>query len=1271
MGNRRYRRSPNRARTSKDPPRTGNVNRPIVFDKDKHDNPPIKVCPVFVGEPELTCSVETKVVPSKSFQSGVDTPTLHEVLCQSILDCLTSTLERMIPMEPHVKQTLAALIEAHYLPTSTADSRYFKWTVPDQSTTFFDPVALTKYVSTRRDDPTVVLCFVPDYVKFHLRLLASSIVMDLDDKHDDDFFDRNKHVLSPKLGEGFDIYKHLKETGASPVKNFRESVIRGPDGFLASSIALFHNVVAPDAPEGRHGTSVPPQSSPPSAGSSDSQNPDASSSQLPPDHGNDASGPNQVSADSDTGDKSTHDSAGAPEHEQVPIDTPRHKPLSTIKKKATTFLEKGNSFLSKSLFRSPKANVAKTASDRANELMASPRETDQGEQEIDFSSTHERQPPDPEGRSDPERDEKELADLWDMKFDLYAHAKNMTALVGAYCLHEDIMGGIEFASSDDALDAATAYAELKPQDILNAVLDFPQEYLDTRETRAIRTLLDGTGPRRFIVTPPKTPGSGIPNTPGSEPEFRSPSVAPLPPGATSFFKKLVLHAANRHLTDGSIDISSIKVDTYDSNAQDDQDQSSVMTYESSKQDSKGSRSSLPDLDADASTDTKLPDPKVSNPPKDTREPTLQDYAAVVQHVHSLENLIRDVVTHVQETITVPRKRDPPPEKLAPPRPSWRRPGVFHPLSSAATFASDLAHAAVTHSDPPEYVFAPQLEDFVGLQGKQGAKGDRGPRGEQGAPGRHGAPGRDGSQGPQGPPGTKGDRGEKGDKGDPGDRGAKGDKGDPGDRGEKGDRGDRGPQGPQGPEGPPGAGGVPRPADLLRGLDWRLYRIDPERISDEVVRDAAYGVRTINPWEYPRPETGSHINYPVRIDVGMVDKAGFLAALGDDIVLGTEAHTVKNFCYNFPTLPSENASAADLCNFYSQVVEYCSRFGLYVPPFHTQEFIGHSGRWYNDLPDHCRAHWRFYDQSLRQGLLGKSTNLSYCSLVRHVLQERSGYQIMWLIAKAIGHPSLNQSLSLLPEPIQKADMSFLSYRQKWEHYLFIHFCQGTNYSDRYFVERFIENLHKAFNNNLKPLLLHHLRDVAIDLPVPYFWWPEHLAGHCVSSGAIIGLKQLTETSTPRDLSTAPTRSSTSNGSSHKDTRSIRQLTDGTPMTRDVRAMYEMDDESLLAICSLVAASQQGSRRCSLCDQDSHLINTCPSLADMLKDPSRAKRVLLTLQKSLESRGGSPPQNSQTSRDTTPQRRIRALIKSEDDTDDDITISRLTDDERSDDENPDFQ
>ena len=319
MGSSKKRGSPNRVRRPKDTS-ARNANRPIAFDKDKYNNPTIRICPVFRGEPNLTCAFDTKDIPAKSFQSGVDSPPLHESFCQATLDYLVSTLARVANAEGPVVVTLQDLVSAHYLPASTGDSRYFQWAVPDRPNTFFDPIALTKYIATRGNDPTIVYCYVPDYIKAHWRILASSISMNLSEKHTDDFFEQNLSLLSPKLDEGFNIYKHLKETGSSPVKNFRETITVGPDGFLTSSIVLFHNKVALDA-DGRDGNpTVPPSSVPPQDGNSDRQNladTDASSRVLPSGPDANTAAPADITQDSNYASNSTTEDAGVPDHDQA------------------------------------------------------------------------------------------------------------------------------------------------------------------------------------------------------------------------------------------------------------------------------------------------------------------------------------------------------------------------------------------------------------------------------------------------------------------------------------------------------------------------------------------------------------------------------------------------------------------------------------------------------------------------------------------------------------------------------------------------------------------------------------------------------------------------------------------------------------------------------------------------------------------------------------------------------------------------------------------
>ena len=476
------------------------------------------------------------------------------------------------------------------------------------------------------------------------------------------------------------------------------------------------------------------------------------------------------------------------------------------------------------------------------------------------------------------------------------------------------------------------------------------------------------------------------------------------------------------------------------------------------------------------------------------------------------------------------------------------------------------------------------------------------------------------------------------------------------------RGPQGIQGPEGPQGPPSGASGAIPAKYSEGLDWRQHRIDPRTISTSTVHISS-GVRTIPPWKYPRAETGSLYNYAVCLDVGIVCKDQYLDNLKER--LGTEAYTVKNFCYNFPCLPND-CSRANLCTFYHAVCAYAHHFGVYVPPFITQ--IPHTcrGAWFPDLPLWCTYRFGFYDENLRLALLGKNAALSHSPLVAHLVREPHGYAILFKIAKICGHPALSDSIVPISVPRQRSDTDFLAYLHQWQHYAYIQFCQGVNFSDRYFTERFITEMHSVFNATLKPHMLMLLRRVEVNTPLVFYWWPDQILDYLITSAARIGLTITTDTTPrefaqPRRTTTTSTKPSTPPAAApvsrlSRSSRAMRQLLD-EPST--VAQVTEDDNDLAYAIRSLMAAPCT----CSFCTKEGHLAAACPDLAAILSDPDR-RRCILHLMQSPDSNGGGTNDSSRNA--TPPRRNIRSIDANDTDTntDTDLSVHQIdTDDDAS--------
>ena len=369
----------------------------------------------------------------------------------------------------------------------------------------------------------------------------------------------------------------------------------------------------------------------------------------------------------------------------------------------------------------------------------------------------------------------------------------------------------------------------------------------------------------------------------------------------------------------------------------------------------------------------------------------------------------------------------------------------------------------------------------------------------------------------GPPGKDGRHGRNGERGPQGPRGFQGP---PGGQGPQGPKGDRGPQGPEGPEGPPGRdgdrgppgpssdGALPDGPTITDARDWRMHQVDPRRVEESLVGENL----TILPWEFPRLEVGSTINYPVSFRAILFQKDPFLATF-QRTLLGTEgAITLREFTSGFLSL-RKDATKGDIFEFLNHVGLYCKGAGIYVPPIHTYVQESAYGSWWPDVPDHFKGNLELYDVILKNVLSSKTAGLMYTSEVSHLTSEDSGYRILWWLAYHADHPTLIPGLAHLEVPTQGKEEALITYRKRWEHYLHVSMIKGTFLSDRYFLEVFVSGMNSVYNGNLKPLLLHSVRRVPVNAPVPPHMAPENLLEYLCQLAMLIGLKSLDLTQTP--------------------------------------------------------------------------------------------------------------------------------------------------------------
>lgn len=353
-----------------------------------------------------------------------------------------------------------------------------------------------------------------------------------------------------------------------------------------------------------------------------------------------------------------------------------------------------------------------------------------------------------------------------------------------------------------------------------------------------------------------------------------------------------------------------------------------------------------------------------------------------------------------------------------------------------------------------------------------------------------------------------------------------------------------------------------------------------------------------------------------------------------------------------------------------------------------------GSWFPDTPDHCKNGLGFYDLALQQALTSSTANLSDTDFLRHVLVESSGYQILWLLAHAAGHPALSTQSFNMSFPRQKT-LSFHEYTQEWLYFFHLEHCRGVTYSDIYFVEQWLEHLSRVFDP-IKQLGLAMLRDCFPNQPLPIHMSPEHIVLYLCERAKTIGISNLTPQTTSATYTEAKaSRRSTASSTSPATVRQLGSSSLSEPI--DVRLLDHFPDELMADVCSLVANSSN--QTCDLCNSTSHLVAACPVLAKVIADPYKTRRLISTLEQNRSSRGGYPPTPAPRTHNPTPRRpppRARTPLSSnrsterpsapapmramryyqDEDTDDDATIAQLTDDDMptdddTDDESPDFR
>ena len=94
---------------------------PHDYNEKHYDNPAIKFCLVFPGQPELTSVFLVHKLTANKFMCGRDHESTHAAAKQTIYDILVRDLSSIIPFDKSVKQAFSALVEEFYNPKSVKE----------------------------------------------------------------------------------------------------------------------------------------------------------------------------------------------------------------------------------------------------------------------------------------------------------------------------------------------------------------------------------------------------------------------------------------------------------------------------------------------------------------------------------------------------------------------------------------------------------------------------------------------------------------------------------------------------------------------------------------------------------------------------------------------------------------------------------------------------------------------------------------------------------------------------------------------------------------------------------------------------------------------------------------------------------------------------------------------------------------------------------------------------------------------------------------------
>ena len=277
----------------------------------------------------------------------------------------------------------------------------------------------------------------------------------------------------------------------------------------------------------------------------------------------------------------------------------------------------------------------------------------------------------------------------------------------------------------------------------------------------------------------------------------------------------------------------------------------------------------------------------------------------------------------------------------------------------------------------------------------------------------------------------------------------------------------------------------RQPKTVPGFQWTTYSINTDR---DLALDPV--TQTVRPWIAPRPDAYDQPvpNFPVAIPVPSMDKQMFLTSYCNAI----DPQRHKRFKADFPVCSS--VTSLGIFQWYENLVQHGHVHGCFIPPPCSFRRGKLYGTWLKETPAFVQngVHSPFKTllaQSLREKKTGLIDDSTYGPLVRGYASD--GYRILYAIMIVAGHPQMQEHPTTLASPKQEDTVPLDRYLRSWNHYLMLLMLQGTFWSDRFFIQEFIRDMHPTVKGLIGDRLQSKVNRVDPAWPLPEDYSPDGL------------------------------------------------------------------------------------------------------------------------------------------------------------------------------------